>query len=241
MKEGANKLNRNVASTSMFNTETEGLILDKPRQSLTAHKVDLKPQSITDLIDHMEAYIDEMRQTENAEEIPKPLRQYAWEYFREVEMSKEDLQRLAVLVADKSYRVVSYIELMDDYTRAFFATVISYLWDTLQDRGVDTFYILDNELREDRFRAVVELFELTGMAVVTPYGKDGLLEYEVVEKQIKDYMARVRNIIYVEKDASVNYLEKVGKLAADAGYLCVFRNKASSNAEVIVYNMNVRH
>ena len=231
---------KNIAFSGMFKNESERLMLDNPGHMLTADEIDLKPRKITDLLDNMEAYIDEMRKTKDLETIPKELKQYAWEYFREVEISKEDLQRLAIFVADKTYRVVSYIELMDNYTRAFFAKVIPYLWDSLQDRGVDTFYILDNELREDRFRAVVELFELTGIAVVTPYGEKGNLEYEAVEKQIRDYMAPVRNIMYVEKNASVNYLDKVTKLAKDSKYLCIFRSKAPTNPKVEIFNSKLQ-
>jgi hypothetical protein len=234
------KLAKEIAFNRMFKNESERLMLDNPGHMLTADEIDLKPQKITDLLDNMEAYIDEMRKTEDVETIPKELKQYAWEYFREVEISKEDLQRLAIFVADKTYRVVSYIEVMDNYTRAFFAKVIPYLWDSLQDRGVDTFYILDNELREDRFRAVVLLFELTGMAVVTPYGENDNLEYEAVEKQIKDYMAPVRNIMYVEKNASVNYLDKVKKLAKESRYLCIFRSKAPTNSNVEVFNSKMQ-
>ncbi len=231
---------KKIAFNLLLKDESNGVLLDSPGQMLTAEEVDLKPHKITDLIDNMEAYIDEMRKTEDVETIPKELKQYAWEYFREVEISKEDLQKLAIFVADKTYRVVSYIELMDNYTRAFFAKVIPYLWDALQNRGVDIFYILDNQLREDRFRAIVELFEFTGMAIVTPYGKDGSLEYEAVEKQIKNYMAPIRNIMYVEKDASVNYLDKVTKLAKESKYLCIFRNKAPTNSKVEVFNSEMK-
>lgn len=196
----------------------------------------LEPHKISDLIDNLEIYIAEMRETEDMESIPKYLKQYAWEYFREVELTKEDLQGMALFIVDRMYRVISNIELMDNYTRAYFAKVIPFLWDSLQNRGVDTFYILDNELREDRFRAVVELFQLTGIAVVTPYGEHEYLKYDSVEKQIRDYMAPVRNIMYIEKDANVNYLDKVLKLAKESKYLCVFRNKAPDDPKVEVSN-----
>ena len=227
---------KDIVFNRMLKDESEWPLLDSAGRMLTAEEIDMKPRKLTDLLDNMEAYIDEMRKTEDIETILKQLKQYAWEYFREVEIDKENLQRLAIFVADKTYRVVSYIELVDNYTRAFFAKVIPYLWDALQDRGVDTFYIIDNQIREDRFQATVQLFELTGVAVVRPYGNHGILDYELVEKQIKDHMAPVRNIMYIEKDASVNYLDKVLKLAKESKYLCIFRSKAPTNSQVEIYN-----
>ena len=93
---------KNIAFSGMFKNESERLMLDNPGHMLTADEIDLKPRKITDLLDNMEAYIDEMRKTKDLETIPKELKQYAWEYFREVEISKEDLQRLAIFVADKT-------------------------------------------------------------------------------------------------------------------------------------------
>ncbi len=75
------------------------------------------------------------------------------------------------------------------------------------------------------------------MAAVTPHGEKGNLGYEEVEKLIKDYMTQVRNIMYVEKDASVNYLEKILNIAKESNYLCVFRNKAPNDSNIEVYNM----
>ena len=227
----------------MMAEELNDAFLDSPAQILSADEVGYfyghayQPHHIADLIDNLEVYIAEMRTTEDMEIIPKALKQYAWEYFREVSINKEGLQRMAVFVADKTYRIIANeMKMMDNYTRAYFASVVPYLWDALQNRGVDTFYILDNAINEDRFHVVVELFKHTGMAVVTPYGESETLEYEAIEKEIKDYMGPVRNIMYIEKDASVNYIDRVKNIANESKYLCIFRNHASDDPNVEVLN-----
>jgi hypothetical protein len=64
--------------------------------------------------------------------------------------------------------------------------VLAELWDTIQSRGVDTFYILDNTMRNDRFHTAIQLFALTGMAVVTPYVVLGkYMSYMSIEEQGK--------------------------------------------------------
>lgn len=238
---------KKIVIDRMLEEEFNGTLLDSPGQILTVEEVGylyghkFQPRRITDLLDNAEIYIAEMRATEDMETIPKALKQYAWGYLRNTELNKELLHRWAIFVADKTYRVISDIEVLDNYTRAFFARIMPYLWDRLQDRGVDIFYILDNKLCEDRFRAVVELFELTGMAVVTPYGEHGNLEYEEVEKKIKDYMAPIRNIMYIEKNANINYIDKVIKLAKESKYLVIARNKAPSDSKVVVLNSDMEH
>ncbi len=196
----------------------------------------IRPKRLTDIIDNIDLYVSEMRKAKDIETIPKRLNQYAWEYFREIPMSRDDLKLLAVFVVDKTYRVISELREVDNYTRVFFSTVIPYLWDALQNRGIDIFYVLDNELRADRFKMTVELFRLTGMAVVTPNVSSGDLSFEEVKKQILDYMAPVRHIMYAEKDSSVNYLLEVIKLGEDTKYLRIFRNNSPEDSNVTLFS-----
>ena len=134
---------------------------------------------------------------------------------------------------DKAYRVAGYIEILDNYTRAYFAKVIPYIWDYLHTRGLSIFYIVDNTFANDgRFEAVTELFRLTGITVVSPYSEKGPVEYEAVECQIKETMAKKMIIMYIEKDASINYLNKVKSIATTSDYLCLFRSKSSANPNI---------
>ena len=230
----------------------------------------LEPKTITDIIDNIDIYLAEMRKKDDKIELPKELNNYIWNFFRDVNPDKEKLKSLAIFLVDHTYRYAADAAQIDDYTRIYFSTVITVLWDALQARGVDTFYILDNELREDRLMLTIQLFALSGVDVVTPYAlKGNYHKYMTIEEQakwalsfdtkdfdpkkytmtidsseylrnaevidlIEKYMKHTRNIVYIEKDNSVNYLEEVQQLAKDSNYMSVLRNNAPDNPNVTV-------
>lgn len=232
----------------------------------------LEPKKITDIIDNIDLFLTEMREKNDKKELPKQLNNYIWSFFRDINPDKEKLKSLAIFLADHTYRYAAAATQIDDYTRIYFSSVIVKLWDALQDRGVDTFYILDNELREDRLMLTIQLFALSGVAVVTPYAlKGNYHKYMTIEEQakwslafttedfdpkkytmtidsseylrnaevidlIEKYMKHTRNIAYIEKDDSVNYLEEVQQLAKDSKYVSVLRNRASDDPNVTVIN-----
>ena len=96
-------------------------------------------------------------------------------------------------------------------------------------------YVLDNELRQDRFELATLLFEWCGVAVVTPYGRKGLLSFDEVEDLIREHKAAGRHIAYIEKDTSVNYIGSVAHIAPEGRYLGLFRNRApdSNHIEIL--------
>jgi uncharacterized protein YihD (DUF1040 family) len=221
---------KKLAFDKMFARESNDALLDSPGQMFTADEITFKPRKISDLIDNIEYYVARMRKTEDMDVIPEMLRQYALNYFRDVPLDDEAVRALALFTMDKTYRVAAYLEIFDNYTRAYFAKVIPHIWDYLHSKGLGVFYIVDNSFRNDgRFEAVTELFALTGIAVIAPYSKEGTLEYETVERQIKEQMAEKKITMYIEKDSSVNYLDRVKALATGSDYLCIFRSKASAN------------
>lgn len=227
------KVAKDEAMKRIIAEESDGILLDSPTLILTSQEIDPKPHKITDIFDNMEFYIAEMRKVADTEKIPADLKQYAWEYFREIKMSEDELKKLAIFIVDKTYRVAAHLMLVDKYTMAFFAKVIPFFWDTFQGRGVDIFYIVDNTFKNDgRFEVIVQLFELTGIAVIKPYAENENLNYEIIEKQIKDQMSPIRMMMYIEKDASVNYLEQVKKLATSSKYLVISRSKGSTDSRV---------
>lgn len=191
-----------------------------------------EPLSIIDVIDRAEEYISEMREKKDMETIPKYLKQYAWEYFREVKLDEDKLKSLAIYVIDKIYRITAEMTISDVYTKSFYAKILPFFWDTFQNRGIDVFFVVDNTFNNDgKFELIIELFSLSGIAVVTPNG-DRNLEYAEVEKQVKDYIAPVRMIMYIERDDSVNYLDKIIEIAKKSNYLCIFRNKPSKDPHI---------
>lgn len=224
---------KKLAFDQMLAREHNDALLDNPAQMFTADEITFHPRKISDLIDNIEFYIEKMRSTHDMDVVPEMLRQYAQGYFRDVPLDDKALQALALFTMDKTYRVAAYLEMMDNYTRAYFAKVIPHFWDYLHNRGLSIFYIVDNTFRNDgRFEAITELFTLTGIAVVAPYGADGALSYEEVERQIKKNLDEKRIVMYIEKDATVNHLDRVKELAKVPGYLAIFRNKASANPNV---------
>jgi hypothetical protein len=119
----------------------------------------------------------------------------------------------------------------------------------------------------------IQLFALSGIAVVTPYTlKESYHKYMTIEEQakwaltfngddfdpkkhtvtidgagdivrgmdvidlLKEYMKHTRNIAYIEKDDSVNYLEEVKQLAKDSKYMSVLRNRAPDDPNVTIIN-----
>lgn len=242
----------------------------KSQHDNPSSKSDILQLKITDIIENIDLYLAEMRKNDDKTELPKQLANYIWNFFRDVSPDKEKLKSLAIFLVDHTYRYSSFATQVDDYTRVYFATVITELWDSIQSRGVDIFYILDNELREDRFLLTIQLFALSGIAVVFPYMIKGKYhEYMTVEDQakwalsftpedfdpmkititmdsseflreeetldlIKQYMKHKRNIAYIEKDSTVNYLDRVQKIAKDSKYQSIFRNKEPKDPRVVV-------
>lgn len=51
---------------------------------------------------------------------------------------------------------------------------------------------------------------------------------------IKKYMDNTRNIVYIEKDASVNYLDQMKKIAEDSKYLSIFRNSVPTDPNITI-------
>jgi hypothetical protein len=194
-----------------------------------------EPKNIIDIFDKMDEYISEMRDKQDLETIPKYLKQYAWEYFREMQLDKQKIKSLAIFSIDKIYRNIAELRISDIYNKSFFVNVIPFFWDTFQNRGVDLFYIVDNSFHDDgKFELIVDLFSVSGVAVVHPYG-DTILKYNEIEKEIKDYMKSVRMIMYIEKNDKVNYLKKIINIARESRYLTIFRNKDSKDPHIEVF------
>lgn len=226
---------KKLAFDMMLAREHNDALLDSPAQMFTADEITFQPRKISDLIDNIEYYVGKMRSTNDTDIVPEMLRQYAMSYFKDVPLDDKALRALALFTMDKTYRVAANLEIMDIYTKAYFAKVIPHFWDYLHNRGLSIFYIVDNTFRNDgKFEAIIELFTLTGISIIAPYSTEGPLPYEEVERQIKENLKEKKIVMYIEKDASVNYLDPVKQLAIAPGYLALFRSKASANLNVEV-------
>ena len=198
-------------------------------------RIDLTPQLFSDSIEFMAVYIAYMRSSGDTATIPGMLQRFNSRIFTNPAISTDQLRQLAVYAADKLYRFATKLEVRDAYTVVYCKTVIAQLLASLRDSGTSIMYILDNELRQDRFELAVLLFELSGAAVVTPYAHGGAVSCDAVEDRIKSLSADGRHIVYIEKDASVNYIGQVIRTPTRSKYIRVFRNQApdSNHVEVL--------
>jgi hypothetical protein len=192
-------------------------------------RINITPKLSSDSIELMEVYIAHMRANEDLETVPDMMNRFNDQIFTGKDISLDQLRQLAVYAVDKIYRIAAELEVCDVYTVTYFKKVVARFMQSLQDKGIQIFYILDNEIREDRFKLAALLYELSGATVVTPYISDKTLSFEEVEERFKSPMAHGRNIVYIEKDASVNYMEKVMKIATESKYIGIFRNHEPSD------------
>jgi hypothetical protein len=208
----------------------------------------LKPEKITDIVYKMDEYLSAMREMEKDEVVKfvDQLEGYVRDYFTAQNLDDLELKKQLVEMVDVLYLLTVNLDRRDIHTDGYFGIVLNRLFWSLQQRNVLAFFILDNSLRDDRFKMVTELFNSAGFNIVAPYSYKELqysenttelpaLGYKEIEKKIDQSKSEKRHILYVEKDASVNYLKEVLALGEEfqSEYVCIFRNKApdgNSNA-----------
>ncbi|HWB85249.1 MAG TPA: hypothetical protein VG675_13980 [Bryobacteraceae bacterium] len=147
----------------------------------------------------------------------------------------EDLRLLGALAPDLLYIRVSELLDFDRWTRVYAGMAPQLLLDQLRVRGVSSFYILDNSIREDRFDALVKIFSDVGYSVISP-NLDGLTEAEVLNRIDGAQILR-KHILYVERDASVNYLDAVREIQKRPWYTVAFRDQAPTMNSVEILQL----
>ncbi len=205
-------------------------------------KETLKPNKIRDIVFRIFEYLPEMQKMEKDEavELVGFLENYIKEYFAK-ETDDLELKKMSVELTDELYLQISAFGVRNIHTDGYFGIVVNRLFWELSQKGVLCFFILDNSLRDDRFKMTVELYKLSGFNSIYPYAVDELKhsdeytqlsikDYKSIEKEIDEARSNKRHILYVEKDDSVNHLENVLHLAEEfqSEYVCIFRNKAPS-------------
>ncbi len=208
----------------------------------------LKPEKIEDIVYKMPEYLSAMREMPKDEVVQfvDELDGYIRSYFNENKSDELELKKQMVELVDVLYLITVNLDRRDIHTDGYFGIVLNRLFWNLQQRNILSFFVLDNSLRDDRFKMVTELFRSAGFNIVAPYNMDNLqysdqytklptVSYKDIEKQIDSSKAEKKHIFYVEKDDSVNHLKDVLALAEEfqSEYVCIFRNKApdeNSNA-----------
>lgn len=206
-----------------------------------------KPQRITDLVENIDLYI-EMTRGKKPEEIMVMIsfwEDYVIETIRGLKLSDISNKKLITEITDNLYRKAMDFKIIDLYTNGYIAIVLNRLYWELSQKGVRIFYILDNWLRDDRLKIILEQFPPAGFEVITPHIGDKLeykpvttktenLPYTEIEKKIEEALKLGKNIFYIERDDSVNYLDKVVELARNVSdkYTKIFRNTSSKNLKI---------
>ena len=191
-----------------------------------------EPKRITDLAEYAADYIEFMRAVpENA--ACETLIDYAAGFFTDVPVTEYQLQSLAVMFVDRIYLYGAELTVKDFIVTTYFAKVTRYVLDIVATRNVRVFYILDNELRQDRFEIILDLMFRSGVFVVTPYAVDGaFMQFPDVRRALNIELLAGRHIAYIEKDASVNYLGLVADLAKSTDRFVFLRNEGPASAHV---------
>lgn len=190
--------------------------------------VDLRDKStasnLLDCIAGFPVFVEELRKKGAADESTTWVIGDIISLFQKADADGEDLSVLGALAPDLLYIRTSELVDFDRWTRVYAGMGPQLLLDQLRVRGVCSFYILDNSIREDRFDALVKIFSDVGYSVISP-NLDGVTESEVLSRIDAAQILR-KHILYVERDASVNYLDTVRGIQKRPWYTVAFRNQA---------------
>lgn len=200
----------------------------------------LRPKNISDIIFRLDEYIDSMREhRQEARVFMDFLEQYIKNYFNRPILDELELKKTAVEIVDEMYIRITNILTRDIHTNAYFGIIVNRLFNELEKRNIFLFYVLDNQIRDDRFKLTVESFGVSHFTTIYPYVVEKLehgngytqlpsKDFREIRKEIDDAIDQKKHICYIEKDSSVNYLKNVLAIAEEHQneYLCIFRNQA---------------
>jgi hypothetical protein len=213
--------------------------VNEKRESLVA-SVDLSGPSVeADCLDVLVAFpaaIDRMRASADPSAIPQAMTAHTLDAFARADRAKIDLRLIAVGAQDTLYRNIVELSVMDQYTVAYVRDAIRHFFEQLSARDMPTYFVLDNELRVDRFQAVIHLFELAAIQVVTP-ARDGD-DWGTLEAKIRRYVQSKAHVAYVEPSAVFNYISKACDLSRHLGCVASFRNEAPSSPQLSVLSLS---
>jgi hypothetical protein len=184
------------------------------------------PSRAADCFDCVVAFpvaVEQMRATNDDQDLPQTMIAGTRVAFQSLESTDRDgLLWVAAEAQDLLYRYIVELTVMDRFTRAYCSLVVRYFFQQLSAHRIRTFYILDNTLRDDRFAALLELFELSGIATTTPR-RDGTV-WLTLSARLRASLEAVGHIAYIEPDAQVNHLDAAQELARGITRVATFRN-----------------
>jgi hypothetical protein len=205
--------------------------------------VDLKSNSLAaDLLDciaGLPLFVDAMRKEAEREDVSRRVVDGLVQMFRQADETDENLSLLGAAAPDLLYIQAMELKSFDDWTLRYTRLGPRLLFDQLRVRGICSFYILDNTIREDRFKALVEIFTEAGLWVHSP-GIDGASLADIISR-IDACQTLHNHIVYVEPDATVNYLEAIRTLPKHPYYTGAFRNQAPDSKMIEILQLSKSH
>jgi hypothetical protein len=146
--------------------------------------------------------IERMRETADDQELPTRIIRATRLAFEALDSAQgKGILMVAASSQDLLYRNVVGLTTMDQYTRVYFGRGVRDLFMQLSKRQVRTYYVLDNALRNDRYEAVLELFDLAGILTVSPR-RDGN-KWPKLAGRIHEIFRIAGHVAYIEPDAEV--------------------------------------
>ncbi|MGW8185355.1 MAG: hypothetical protein ACWGHO_04580 [Candidatus Moraniibacteriota bacterium] len=215
----------------------------------------LEPKNVMDLILDIDEFIAKMKNSspEEAMEIAESLEKFSKDAVANLNIDAVENKKLIAEMTDQLYRSAMKWNEVGVHTNGYISIVLHRLFWEMSQRGIRIFYVLDNSLRDDRFRLILEQFPPAGFAVITPHIANDLkyepatsitenLSYEDVEIKIKEALDNGKNIFYVERDNSVDYLERVVELAKETSdeYAKIYRSSAPESSEIVEIGQDVK-
>lgn len=147
---------------------------------------------------------------------------------------RDGIMFVAASAQDVLYRHLMKLTMFDRFTRAYSLLMVRYFFECLSEQSIRTFYILDNTLRDDRFEAVLELFELSGIGTTTPR-RDGS-DWPTLASRLAESLDAMGHVAYIQPDATVNHLAGARQLASKLPCIATFRNRDPQEAEYEIIN-----
>lgn len=177
-------------------------------------------------LSEFDAAVDQMRsaQGNDIEYLLDSMTAEVKEAFNDLEKSEEDVEYVAVRAVDRLYRIASQLEMFDVHAHSYVSTVVREFFNQLYLQNLNTYYVLDNALRADRFQGVCMIFELVGIKVIAPQLQG--TDWKTLSGMIIAHTKSRVHVAYIEPDSLVNYIELAVLLAKDLDCVATFRNEA---------------
>jgi hypothetical protein len=209
-------------------------------------KKTLKLNKISDVVSQMDEYISVIREAkvDEGRSHINCLLKFITDYFSNDKIDILELKKMIVEMVDDIYVKIMNFKQGDAYTDMYFSAVLNRLFWELRKKNILAFYIVDNSIRDDRFKMLIELLNMAQFEVVHPYIFDEIKysenyskypnkAYKDIERQIDNGVNQRKHILYVEKDDSINYLNNILALGEEfqSKYICIFRNHSVNDSQ----------